>query len=358
MVKKELKDFIKENLERGYSKEHIKRYLIKAGYPTKEVEKALRYSNSPAQLILVIGVLVVIFVVAIILMFQFLKTAPEKPEAEISVAAVGKTTVMPGDALTTLISLTNVGTAKLFEVMLTFALVDEQGRVVEEAGKKNVTVATVATLPQSVEVPEEPGNYTLRVGAEYAGDYKISEITFMVVAPTETEIKCPPTCEDFDVCTSDYCIEEEGICAHEIIQPCCGNLICEAGESYETCSFDCPKPIGDLSPEEITGFDINSLTKRKLLEFIKNESLKNPANPVRAARYCNAIEKTDLKDSCFYQIAGVTNQSRYCGYVSDVVSKDNCYMNYVINKRDFEVCSKIIDNFKKETCQTLKELNQ
>jgi hypothetical protein len=69
---------------------------------------------------------------------------------------------------------------------------------------------------------------------------KNSEISSSVVTTT-SEKKCPLSCDDGNKCTIDYCSPATNYeCKHEEIRPCCGNGICETGESFQSCPDDCP----------------------------------------------------------------------------------------------------------------------
>jgi|GEM_PF-5710561 len=94
----------------------------------------------------------------------------------------------------------------------------------------------------------------------------IIALFFLLSGPT-----CPESCDDSNSCTADSCNEragrcvhsplngnygacsgwvgvckrrtcENGMCVEKIRDDCCGNGICEADESYETCEGDCPIP--------------------------------------------------------------------------------------------------------------------
>ena len=81
-------------------------------------------------------------------------------------------------------------------------------------------------------------------------------------------LRCPESCDDGNPCTQDICSSETekcshlklagaqpgcsarvtcgsytckvGVCQIEYISNCCGNKICEVGETYATCPADCP----------------------------------------------------------------------------------------------------------------------
>jgi hypothetical protein len=60
----------------------------------------------------------------------------------------------------------------------------------------------------------------------------------------ETYINCArdcPNCDDVNKCTKDSYDYHKQSCLNEIIIPCCGNGICDKGvEARSTCSVDCP----------------------------------------------------------------------------------------------------------------------
>jgi len=58
---------------------------------------------------------------------------------------------------------------------------------------------------------------------------------------TEEDKKCPQSCDDNNTCTEDSCSEDTGFeCLNKAIENCCGNDVCEKGETSDSCAADCP----------------------------------------------------------------------------------------------------------------------
>ncbi len=73
----------------------------------------------------------------------------------------------------------------------------------------------------------------------------------------ETSYSCPqdcPSCDDGDICTSDSYNYISASCHNYVRSPCCGDGLCESGES-SSCDADCKKPFvgGDLELRDSGG---------------------------------------------------------------------------------------------------------
>lgn len=154
----------------------------------------------------------------------------------------------------------------------------------------------------------------------------------------QQQILCPNNCNDLDVCTQDSCIG--GVCQHTSSELCCGDFICEAGETAETCSMDC--------------VDVPNLGQAERAQQLTQEALAAAStNPENAIASCDAILPQIERDDCFRQIAVVALNPQFCSSIINDRKRDNCYMYFAINRNDANVCQYITDRFIKSSCESL-----
>lgn len=88
----------------------------------------------------------------------------------------------------------------------------------------------------------EPNNAGNEDCAEFRADGSWNDNQCIVIKNglCEVENPCPVNCDDGNSCTIDYCSPTG--CVNQVISPCEGNGVCEPGENYCN-SNDCPKPV-------------------------------------------------------------------------------------------------------------------
>ncbi len=92
------------------------------------------------------------------------------------------------------------------------------------------------------------------------------------------ELKCPDSCDDKNPCTSEGCSKNTNYTCEYIAVPCCGNKICDSGESCSSCSLDCgicqTEPVQQTittTNETITQNETQNYTQQTLNHIIITE---------------------------------------------------------------------------------------
>ncbi len=156
----------------------------------------------------------------------------------------------------------------------------------------------------------------------------------------EFELTCSNAidCNDFDICTMDRCMQ--GTCEHERQTPCCGNFICESGESAAGCPEDC---TAAEEPEEIED------------ELIQEIMQVAGTNVESAAARCEQIETASTSSECFNQLAQKTGNKVFCERVYTNRIQNSCYL-YFAMQGDSSDCPKIEDRLLRNSCYALANM--
>jgi hypothetical protein len=357
MVQQSLTEYINKLLKAGYDIGTIRTTLINSGYSPAEVNQALTYAKGPKKKVsltlkvLIIGAISLILIILIILGAVWLLTPESK---EISLTAVPlKTEAYPGDTLSFVVELTS-NVERIEQVLLSYELIDLQEEEIVSTKQDRPEVGRKRSLTIQMNLPAEikTGTYEIKTVMSYKLGTKQKKFTFTVIEAPEKaglreeeyadefieeeepqEVVCPESCDDFNPCTTDYC--EKGLCKHTPKIPCCGNGICEEGESVLNCAEDCSKTT--KTPQEI----------------ITQASTVAKTDPEAAAMLCNKMIRQNDIELCFSEVALTSGKSIICENIQTQSSKDTCYMEFAIDG-DYSVCSKILNSYLSKSCNSLK----
>ncbi len=399
MADKYLVSFIRNALLRGADANRVQIELLRKGYQQQQIDAAMKEAEhlevrhilqlSPA----VIGLLIALLTAAAGFgYFIFSNGAPSKATALLDVNLEPiKASAAPGEELIVLKELTNMGSAKGYDVELRTELVDPKTGAVLSSKTETRAIETVGSTQTRIGIPltVQPGEYIIRTIAEYSGKRAVASLRVAVVqeqqapdntklngsaggdgqnAPKETQTVVQQECNDFNACTSDSF--REGACNFSPITPCCGNGQCEQGEQ---CAADCP---AQLTAQETPG-----LRGSSTLDSIK---LMATSNPEKAMRECARQEIPDYRDSCFSNVAKVSKNTQHClpvvnerikdvcfaevakvsldssacGSIAKEDRRDSCYLTFVLDYKDYSVCGSIINENLRQSCNALRELEQ
>ncbi len=358
MVQQSLTEYINKLLKAGYDTGTIRSTLINSGYSPTEVNQALTYAKKAGAKkqvslnlkILIIGAISLILAILIILGAVWLFT-PEPKEINLAAEPV-KTEVYPGDTISFLVELTS-DVERTEPVLLSYELIDPKEEKIVLTKQERPEIGRRRSLTAQMNLPADinPGTYELKTILSYKLGTKQRKFNFNVIEAPEAalpadeyveefveeeaieKVKCPESCDDFNPCTTDFC--EKGLCKHIPKVPCCGNGICEEGESVLNCADDCSK------------------TKKTPQELIQQANTVAKTDPEAAAMLCNKLIRPNDIDLCFSEVAKTSGKSVICGNIQTQENKDTCYMEFAI-EGDYSVCSKVLNSYLSKSCNSLK----
>lgn len=399
MPKKSLIDYANSLVRKGYDASTIRNFLLKYGYSGREIDNALNSIYKPTirheihlshTTVLVIVFLVVAFA-SIISFFYY-----NKPEAAAKLLDLNlepiRTTVEPGEDIIFLKELSNLGSAKRYDVVIKQEIIDIKTNKVVTQKIETRAIETFGSTQTKILVPEDAkeGDYVLRAIVEYDDKKAVGTLPVKVFEFVKTESCfdgiqnqkeervdcggiCRPCenqileCSDNNLCTSD--VIESNACVNKPIEPCCGNSICEENEK-EKCAADCPKLeqfSGLPSTENLE--DIKEIARvnpgkaqqqcnQIEVPKLKDTCIANIGEAQRDKSYCSQIADARIKDVCYSNIAKLVNDNSLCQEISADSRKDSCYMTFVLDNKDYSVCDKITNKHLRQSCESLRQLNE
>ena|GEM_PF-1428057 len=352
MVQRSLTEYIQKLLRTGYDVGTIRTTLINAGYSPYEVNQALKYVRTEPKRKITLNLKVVLIGVSILILLILLVLggikifSPKEKTIDYKILPI-KTELYQGEMLSFLNELTS-NIDRKEQVSLNYEILNTRTNEVvltkqdfATAGRHASTTAKIV-LPAGI--PE--GSFMLKATMQH--DNKAEQQSFkftvlkmpekgaiaeIITEETPAEVECPESCDDFNPCTEDSC--ENGICRHAPILPCCGNGICEEGETVVNCPEDCAK---------------QKLTPQELISQAKDAAT---VAPEAAAMLCNKLIKQNDIDLCFSEVAQASKKSIICENVKIADNKDNCYMAFALED-DYSVCAKIKNSYLSKSCYSLK----
>ncbi|MEK6967185.1 MAG: hypothetical protein AABX51_00985 [Nanoarchaeota archaeon] len=132
----------------------------------------------------------------------------------------------------------------------------------------------------------------------------------VVEEPGQTfDPRCPKSCDDNNKCTQDICNQQTSFeCRTIPIVPCCGNGICEYGESTEVCVDDCSQESSEFKKLIVNSARAESYSYR--YEYSEGDTLKDTYVAKYAGPY-TLLELDDLahKNTFYYNRVFVNKTS-------------------------------------------------
>jgi hypothetical protein len=399
MVNDSLERYVRDLVKKGYDIETIRNYLLKHGYSYSDVNGAVSAASSPEVRHIIhfspttLISIAVVFLGIIITIFVFFSLSPKDPGQllDLEIDAT-KGSVGAGQALNVVTELSNLGSAKRFDVSVKYELINQETSEIFPLKEETIAIETRTSKQTSVAIPSDAkqGNYVLRAIATYDGKRAVA--TYPLKISRQAAEECSEdeaiTCEDgseivlrncisgkFEE-TGEACEVEEAGCSEDVVKTCSdGSTItiskCADGELEGTGEI-C-ETVGDAGDTALSTFE--TLEKVEKIAKQDREEAERLCRelPLRTSRdlcfnklgevlvdrsYCQRILDERTKDVCYSNVAINTGNSDICLAITKDSRKDSCYMNFVIDKKDYTVCSKVVNQYLKQSCESLKQLSK
>jgi len=354
MVNRDLVNYIKEQIKKGFDEETIRSYLSRYGYPSSQVNEAINLIYrpevkhiihfSPTTMISIIAVFIGLIVVA----FVFLNLlTPKIPDQllDLNLEPVKTTSGVGGD-ITFLTEITNLGSAKRYDILIKYELINLKTNEVLTFKEETRGIETVGSKQTRIEIPSDakPGNYILRAIATYNGRRAVATLP----AKIEGELVIPEEPVEEEPKESEEPEEPEEPVEEETKDERTGTDALTTFETLET--------IEKIAPQNRK--EAENLCKKLRLQTSRDLCFNKIAEVLGDKNYCQRIIDERTRDVCLSNVAKIVDRSEICEEITKDSRKDSCYMNFVIDKKDYTVCDKVTNQYLSQSCESLKQLSK
>lgn len=360
MVRGDLVKIIQSYQSQGYSAAQIAQGLQTAGWLQSDIDEAFAFiqpSNPSTRPWILAASVALAFVVILIAAFLLL-LAPSRPSQllDVSVEPV-RTEVSASSPIEFIIQLVNLGSASRFDVHIKSELVSVASNEVVAAKTETVAIETRNAVKSQLVVPADanPGRYVVRVLVEYARQSARASFSLVVIPPEKILPKppvspsgqhdsddCQGGCNDYDSCTLDRCVK--GVCIFDKISPCCGNGVCERGESETFCPEDCAEKRPTVA--------------QSVQVIIDKAFSAASTDPDSGVRLCRTLPQLSDQGACLSGVAKRSGQAEICGQIVEDKDKDGCYLDFALGRDRFDLCDQVQDRWLKSSCYSYANLKK
>ena len=353
MADKTLVNYIQEQLKKGHDAATIRNHLLEYGYAAQDVDDAVKEIYSPEvkhiihfspTTLISIAVIFVSLIAVSFFFYNFFTKAPEQL-LDLNLEPID-TTVKAGQEITFLTEITNLGSAKRYDVNLEYEIINLKTNKVLTFKEETRGIETIGSKQTKIDIPSDAdsGDYVLRTIATYNGQ--------RAVATLPVKIEEFRTDEETEEQVVEEPVEEE---IPEEEEP-------EDTTEDETAGTDALTTFETLEKVEAIATqdkeEAEKLCKQLELQTSRDLCFNKLGEVLGDKTYCNRIVDDRTKDVCLSNVAKLIDNSQICQEISKDSRKDSCYMNFVIDKKDYTVCDQVVNQYLKQSCKSLEQLSK
>ena len=370
MPKKRLVDYVKSLMQKGYDISTIRDFLLKYGYSNNEIDTAINSANkltirheihfSRTTVLVIIFIFVSLIGTASFFYYNSLNISKAKTPTKLLDLNLEPitTTVEPGESISFIKELSNLGSAKRYDVIIKQEIIDLKTNKVTTQKIETRAIETFGSTQTKILVPQDtkPGNYVLRAIVEYDNKRAVATLPIKVALSAKRE-----TCSD-EIKNQN----EEGIDCGGVCKPCTAQVAqaLECNDNDADCQKQAPFSFTTETLEEIK--ELAKINPNKALEQcaqievpdLRDTCIGNIGEVQRNKDYCRQIGNARIRDLCYSNVAKSTNDNSLCKEISTDSRKDSCYMSFVLDNQDYSVCDKITNKNMRDSCESLRQLSE
>jgi len=369
-AKNTLIPYIKQYLGQGYTADGIRNFLIQKGYDQKQVDSAIQQVTHPEiqhkhtidVSPKVIATVMVIFlglglIGASLYYFLAMDNGMSNELLDYSIS-LQQTSIEPGGVLYFTNQFTNFGQDRRYDISVEFSVTNRDTGEEIDAWGEVFAIDTVLTKQMSVSIPSStsPGNYMIKGIVSYGDFEEDAYRTFKVI-----ELGPDESCFDGIKNQDEASVDCGGVCS--ACETCFDNTM-----NQDETDIDCGGICGTCTPttdssdtDSSTDTDDDSSDTTSGYSSTYEEydqsyivDLTN-SDSEKAKAYCLDFSTTENKDKCMKQVAKTSDNYEYCHDIISDLTKDDCYMSFAY-ENNFDACDYISNPFVQQSCNQLKDI--
>lgn len=298
MVDQQLKEYIEEQKQQGYTESEIRQTLLNSGYSQQQIDQALSQKENQKILPKIVTTLLIITIItgfgyATYYFYTGTTTDSSNPTSASTFSLKANltpsaTTVIPGDDIpfVMMVRAQNIQNDKTGTT--TYQILENSGEIRLSSKKEDLLIRQDKfRVRDSMSLPNtlEPGTYQIKAIIQLQNQEINTQTTFNVTTPETTNLETGET-------TAEQ-INEERI---EKIKQAAKN---NPDEAREACK---------------------SFTN----ERNQNKCLLDTGLKYNDESFCQPITNNDKKDTCYFNIYLATKEQRLCQGITDQNLKQTC----------------------------------